>query len=214
MIKRSTFIVMAFALIANKSLAQFTQMELASGLKKTDFTSFTIKPLGSNAQYAISTLAFLQKYHQPEDQMFDEVGVQTTLFRRVSSAISIGPGLYFNSFAGFFERLSLSYSIQSSNIMLTVMPTIAHAEKTGTIDGEMFLQIQFTPSFKGGWKFLLSTQMLTSWKGFSNHNRSFQQLRAGFSKQDTQFGLAIDLDQYGDSPITRTSLGLFIRRTF
>ncbi|WP_424961428.1 hypothetical protein [Ekhidna sp.] len=208
------FVVLVFIGIIHKSSAQITQLEWASGLKKTDVTSFSLRPLTPNAAFSIGTLAFFQKFHQQEDQIFDETGVHSTLYWNINSALSIGPGLYFNSVAGFSERLSILYAIQSSHFVLTAIPTVSHADETGYINGELFFQMQVTRPLKQEWKLLLSAQMLTTWDKFSSHARSFQQLRAGFDKQATQFGLAIDLDQYGDSPITRTSLGVFVRKIF
>ncbi|WP_456462102.1 hypothetical protein [Reichenbachiella sp.] len=200
--------------IIHGSIAQMAQLELASGLKKTDFTSFSLRPLTSAAKFSIGTLAFFQKYHQPESIMFDEAGVQSTIYWNINKTISIGPGLYYNSVAGFSQRLSMLYAFQSPHFVLTAIPTIAHADDTGFINGEVFLVIQFTRPLENDWKLLFSAQMLTSWDKFSYHTRSFQQLRAGFDIQTTQFGLALDFDQYGDSPMTRTSLGVFVRKIF
>ena len=196
------------------SNAQITQMELASGLNKTDFTSFALRPLTQSAQFSVGTLAFLQKFHEQENGMFDEAGVHATVYWNINKVISIGPGLYYNSIAGFSERLSMLYTIRSQHFVLAAIPTIAHSEVTGHINGEMFLQMQWTQPLKGDWKLLLSAQMLTYWDKFSYHSRSFQQIRAGFDKQATQFGLAIDFDQYGISPVTRTSIGVFVRKIF
>lgn len=212
--KRNTLVAVALMAIIHGSIAQITQLEFASGLKKTDFTSISFRPLSPNAEWTIATLAFFQKYHQQEDLMFDETGVQSMLYWNINDALSIGPGLYFNSVAGFSERLSLLYAIRSPHFVLTVIPTIAHAEDSRSVNGDMFLQMQLTRPLKGDWKLLLSAQMLTTWNKFSHHARSFQQLRVGFDKQATQFGLAVDFDQYGVDPMTRTSLGVFIRKVF
>lgn len=205
---------LVFVAIAHGSMAQITQLELASGLKKTDFISFSLRPLTPAAKFSIGTLAFFQKYHQQEDLIFDEVGVHSTLYWNINKAISIGPGLYYNSVAGFSQRLSLLYAFQSPNFVLTAIPTIAHPEKTRYTNGEMFLLMQLTLPLKEDWKLLFSAQMLTYWDKFSHHSRSFQHLRAGFDKHATQFGLALDIDQYGDAPITRASLGVFVRKIF
>lgn len=201
-------------IIIHESIAQITQLELASGYKKTDFTSFSIRPLSSKAKFSVATLAFFQKFHQEESQAFDETGVQSMLYWNINKAISIGSGMYFNSESGFSERLYLKHTILSENFMLTSIPTISHSEETGFINGELFLQMQFTKLIKDDWKLLLSAQMLTHWNKFTIHTRSFQQVRVGFDKRSTQFGLSIDFDQYGDSPSTRTSLGVFVRKIF
>ena len=214
MVKRNTLVAIAFIAIFHGSNAQITQLELASGLKKTDFTSFSLRPLTPNAEFSIATLAFFQKFHQQEDLMFDELGVQSTVYWNINEAISIGPGLYYNSVSGFSERLSILYVIRSKHFVLTTIHSISHSEETRFINGEMVLQMQLTQPLKDDRKLLLSAQMLTHWNKFSDHTRSFQQLRAGFEKQATQFGLAIDCDQYGDAPMARTSLGVFVRKIF
>lgn len=211
---RNTLIAIAFLAVIHGGYAQITQLELASGFNKTDFTSFSLKPIASNATFSIATLAFFQKYHQQENVMFDVAGVQPTLYWNINQSISIGPGLYYNSVEGFSKRLSVLYAIRLPHFVMTAIPTIAHSEKTGYINGEVFLQMQWTRPLKGDWKLLLSAQMLSSWYRFSRHTRSFQQVRAGFDKQATHFGLAIDYDQYGHSPVTRTSLGVFVRKIF
>ena len=214
MTKRNTLIIIVFMASIHGGNAQFTQLELASGPKKTDFTSFSFMPLTQNAAFSIATLAFFQKYHQQEEIVFDELGVQSTLYWNINKTISVGPGLYYNSVSGFSERLSVLYTIRSKHFVLIAIPTIAHSEKTGFINGEMSLQMQVTMPLRNDWKLLLSAQMLSHWDKFSRHTRSFQQLRAGFDKQATQFGLALDYDQYGDVPITKKSFGVFVRKTF
>ena len=119
MIKRDTLIAIVFMAIIHGSHAQITQLELASGPKKTDFTSFSLRPLTPNAKFSIATLAFFQKFHQQEDLMFDETGVQPMIYWNINKAISMGPGLYFNSESGFSERLYIKYTIASQHFMLT-----------------------------------------------------------------------------------------------
>ena len=196
------------------SHAQVSQLELATGSHKTDFTSFSFRPLTSEGRFTLATLAFFQKFHRQEEIIFDEAGVQSTLYWNINQRLSIGPGLYYNSETGFSERLSLLYKIQLQNFVLSAIPTIVHSEKTGFINGELFLQMQWTPSLSDDLKLLFSAQMLTHWDQFSRHTRSFQQIRAGFARQTIQYGLAIDFDQFDDAPITITSLGVFLRKIF
>lgn len=214
MTKRNALVAIVFMAVFHGSNAQLTQLELTSGPKKTGFTSLSFRYLTPENKFTIATLAFFQKFHQEEDIMFDEAGVQSTLYWNFYQSISIGAGLYYNSETGFSQRLSLLYAIRLPNFVFTAIPTIVHAEKTGSINGEMFLQMQLTRPLNYDWELLLSAQMLTNWDQFSHHTRSFQQVRAGFAKLDTMFGLAIDFDQYGDAPTIRTSVGVFVRKTF
>lgn len=212
MLKRNTLVILLLMAIVYGGYAQVSQLELASGADKTDFTSLSFRPLNTNKSFTIATLTFFQKFHRQEEIIFDEAGVQSTLYWNINQSISVGPGLYYNSETGFSERLSISYKVQLPNFILSAIPTLVHAEKTGYLNGELFLQMQWTKSFKDDLKLLLSAQMLANWDQFSHRTRSFQQIRAGLAYETTQYGLAIDFDQFGDTYLT--SLGVFIRKIF
>ena len=212
MTKRNTLIAIALMAVFYGSHAQVTQLELASGPDKTDFTSLSFRPLTADERFTIATLAFFQKFHRQGEIIFDEAGVQSTLYWNINQSISVGPGLYYNSETGFSERLSLLYKVRLPNFVLTAIPTIAHAEKTGYLNGELFLQMQWTKSLKDDLKLMLSAQMFANWDQFSHHTRSFQQIRAGLARETTQYGLAIDFDQFGDTYLS--SVGVFVRKIF
>ncbi|TYP74417.1 hypothetical protein BD809_104237 [Aquimarina intermedia] len=206
--------MLSLLIFSQKAIAQITQLELASGIAKTDFTYFSIRPIDDNKIFSISTLAFFQKYHEKENIIFDELGVQTTAFWNFSKHISIGPSLYHNSVAGFSERISLLFSTKAKRFSFTTIPSIAHLELTNFINGELFVQLQYMQPLKKQWSLLFSAQILTHWDKFSTHARSFQQVRTGLSYKTTQFGLAADFDQYGKTPIKKISVGLFVKKTF
>lgn len=214
MTKRNGLFTLAFLLLVHLSHAQVTQLELASGFNKTDFTTFSVVPLHAKEKISLATLAFFQKFHASEDLIYDELGVQATLYWNINKSVSIGSGLYYNSVAGFSERISLRYTLRSKHLVLTIIPTLAHAEATGFMNGEMVMQIQLTESLNQDLSLLLHAQILSNWDKFSIHTRSFQQIRAGVEYKTHQFGVAVDFDQYGESPVTRTSIGLFARKTF
>lgn len=212
--KAQTILVLSFLMFSQKMIAQFSQLELASGIAKTDFTSFSIRPINDEKTVSISTLAFFQKFHEEENTIYDELGVQTNAFWNFSKYISIGPSLYYNSVSGFSERLSFLFSTKTKSFSFTAIPSLAHMELTNFINGELFVQIQLTQAIKNEWNALLSATILSHWDQFSAHSRSFQQLRLGLSYKTTQFGFATDFDQYGKAPETETSIGLFVRKTF
>lgn len=212
MIKRNTLVALFLLAIIYGSQAQVSQLELATGPNKTDFSSLSFRPLNTNNSFTLATLAFFQKFHRQEEIVFDEAGVQSTLYWNLNQSISVGSGLYYNSETGFSERLSILYKVQLPNFVLSAIPTLVHAEKTGYLNGELFLQMLWTQSLKDDLKLLLSAQMLANWDQFSQHTRSFQQIRAGLAQETTQYGLAIDFDQFGDTQLT--SMGVFVRKIF
>jgi hypothetical protein len=211
-------IVLIFAVavitFCQKTEAQVTQLELVAGFYKSEFSSFSMKPLNEKKTFSFSTLAFFQKYHRSEDLIFDETGVQATAYWNFSKAVSMGPSLYYNSAAGFSERFSFLVFKGGDKIVFIAVPSIVYTENTNDINGDLFIQIQFMQPLKKEWSFIGYTQLLTNWNKFSTHSRSFQQLRIGLSHNNNQFGIAADFDQYGEKPITKTTIGVFVRKVF
>ncbi len=207
----SILVTIAFV---NTLQAQFTQLELFSGFEKTDFTLLSSYSINNSSTLGITTLAFFQNFRDKENQIFDEVGVQPTLFWNISKNIALGPSLYYNSFGGFSERLSAKFTLKKSKALLVVIPTVAYSEKKRASQAELFAQFQLHTPLSGNISLWFNGQFLTVWDKFKTHSRSFQQLRLGLSYQGHQFGLGSDFDQYGPKPIQKFSFGLYYRKTF
>ncbi|MDC6407091.1 MULTISPECIES: hypothetical protein [Maribacter] len=210
-----TIIITSFLTIgfANYLQAQFTQVELFSGFDKTDFTLYSSYSVNKKNTLNIATLAFFQKFRDEENQGFDEAGVQPTLFWNLNKHIAIGPSLYYNSFAGYSERLSAKFTLKSSRGLLVIIPTVAHSNQKNASYAETFAQFQLNTPLNDNVSLWLNGQFLTVWDKFKTHSRSFQQLRLGVSFKSHQFGVGVDFDQYGPDPIEKSSLGVYYRKT-
>ncbi|WP_282079523.1 hypothetical protein [Aquimarina algiphila] len=193
--------------------AQFTQVELLSGFDKTDFTLLSSYPINKDRTLIINTLAFFQKFKDEENQGFDEIGTQPTLLWNIHKNIAIGPSFYYNSFAGYSERLSAKLIVKNSRVLFIIIHTVAHSEQTNVSYAEAFAQIQFNKSLSDKVSLWLNGQFLTIWDEFKTHSRSFQQLRSGLSFNGHQFGIGLDFDQYGSKPIEKSSFGVYYRKT-
>jgi hypothetical protein len=199
--------------IVNLLQAQFTQVELFSGFDKTDFTFYSSYPINDSKTLSINTLAFFQKFGNVDNQGFDELGVQPTLFWNLNEHISIGPSLYYNSFAGYSRRLSGKFTLKNQRVLLVVIPSVAHSEKLDASYAEVFAQFQFNTLITDKLSLWINGQFLTVWDKFQMHSRSFQQFRAGLSLKGHQFGVGADFDQYGPNPLQKSSFGLYYRKT-
>ncbi len=193
--------------------AQFTQVELFSGFDKTDFTLYSSYAINEGETLSLNTLAFFQKFEAEKDQVFDEIGLQPTLFWNVTDHIAIGPSLYYNSIAGYSERLSALFKLKKSQFLLALIPTIAYSEQTNATYAEAFAQFQFSKPLNDKISLWVNGQFLSVWDKFTTHSRSFQQWRAGVSYNGHQLGIGFDFDQYGPQPIQKSSFGIYYRKT-
>ena len=162
----------------------------------------------------MSTLSFFQKFHRKEDLFFDETGAQVSAYWNFTKIIGVGPSLYYNSITGFSKKISFLIFREGKNMVFVAVPSVVHAEKDGSINGDLFIQLQYSKPVKNEWSFLAYTQLLTNWYKFSTHARSFQQIRIGAAFKNNQFGLAADFDEYGTNPLTKITVGIFFRKVF
>lgn len=208
-------IILSFLSIVfvNNLQGQFTQVELFSGFDKTDFSSYSSYFILDNQTLSFNNLAFFQKFKDKKNKGFDEIGLQPTLFWNINETISIGPSLYYNSFAGYSERFSAKFTVKKSRVLFVIIPTVAHSEQKNASYIEVFTQIQFNKPINDKISLWLNGQFLTVWDNFKTHSRSFQQLRLGLSINGHQTGIGLDLDQYGPNPIEKTSFGVYYRKT-
>ncbi|EAR14839.1 hypothetical protein [Robiginitalea biformata] len=210
--KKIATISSAFILgLANYLNAQFTQAELFSGFDKTDFTLYASYPVNEKETLSSATLAFFQKFNDEENEVFDEVGVQPTVFWNLNKRVSIGPSLYYNSISGFAQRLTAKFTVKTPRLLVVVLPTVGHYQRTKRGYAETFAQIQFNTPVSGKVSLWINGQFLTVWDNLKRHSRSFQQLRGGVSIKGHQFGIGYDLDQYGPSPVEKHSFGVYYR---
>lgn len=207
-------IIASVLLIAfsNQSFSQITQVEYTPSNIKTDFSYFSIQPLTKSNTLSLSTIAFFQKFYKQKNIAFDEVGVQITGYWNFSKSVSIGPTLYFNSVAGFSEKITLLITKKKGKLTFIINPSVAYSNSISNLTAELFVQMQFTHLLKKDWYFLTYTNLFTNWRGISKHLRSYQYLRIGLSKKNNQFGLSFNSDVYGIAPVSKISGGFFFRK--
>jgi len=212
---KKNIIIISLLLIgcAHNVQAQFTQLELFSGLNKTDFTLLSSYAFNESETLGVNILAFFQKFRNKENQNFDEIGLQPTIYWNINKYLAIGPSLYYNSVAGYSQRFSAKYMLKKSRVLFVFIPTVANSEQKRVGYGEAFAQFQFYIPIDGSISLCLNGQFLTVWDRFETHSRSFQQLRLGVSLNGHQIGVGLDLDQYGTQPINKSSFGFYYRKT-
>ena len=108
--------------------------------------------------------------------------------------------------------MSAKFTVKNSRVLFVIIPTVAHSEQKDASYAETFAQFQFNTPINKKVSLWLNGQFLTVWDQFERHSRSFQQLRAGLSINEHQFGVGLDFDQYGQQPIEKSSFGVYYKK--
>lgn len=194
--------------------AQFTQVEFFKSLDKTSFNLYSQHNINDAKSLSLATLGFFENYRSNENRDFSEAGIQPTLFWNFSKSFSLGPSIYYNSIAGFSQRISAKYVSKNERRFILLMPTIGHSQQEENIYAETFAQFQFNIPIKGAISFWVNGQFLYVWDAFKPHSRSYQQLRTGISLKRHQFGLGLNLDRYGPQAVNTNTIGIYYRSFF
>lgn len=108
---------------------QFTQVEFFKSLDKTTFNLYSNHNINDAKSLNLATLGFFENYRSNENRDFNEVGIQPTLFWNFSKSFSIGPSIYYNSIAGFSQRISAKYVSKNERLLIVLIPTIGHSQQ-------------------------------------------------------------------------------------
>lgn len=211
---RSSLCVVILILIVQIANAQQLQVSLMSGVEKTDFQTFVVEPISRTGKITFSSLAFFQRYHAVEEQPFDELGVQGALFWNFNRNFALGPGLYYNDPKGLMPKALLQTFHKAGPLSLITNPAFYYHED-GYMGGELFGQLTFMEDISKGWAIFAQLNVLSTWDRFTDHGRSFLQLRAGPRlPSGFQLGFAWDKDWYTARKLSQSSVGFFIERWF
>lgn len=163
----------------------------------------------------VSAAARLGFFHQStlvtgidDSGIADDLSTQSLLFYKANSWFRVTAGGFYATRPGFSPTVGVQFFKPGRNWFFLVSPRM-NLESDPSYS--VFSIIRYERPLTEKLDLYLSMQALNTWDE-GGHVKSYQWLRLGFSKQATQFGLAVNLDYAGRDPKTETSVGLFVRR--
>lgn len=152
--------------------------------------------------FHMNTIQFY--YQEPEKHSFilqDLITVETFKNLRVAGGVAYTKG-------GFSPTAGLQYIYTGQKFMFLCAPRI-NIEHDYSYD--IMTILQYKQPINDRVKLLTRAKFLNVFDNDSNI-RSYQWFRLGVEMKGIQFGLALNLDQYGPNPALETSAGLFVRK--
>jgi hypothetical protein len=195
--------------------SQVIMQELSAGHRKTGFNHVLQKQFGTNDQYTFSNFAFFYKYHQEEDQVYDELGVQAALLRDIVGQLEGGVAFHHNSIIGLQKKLSLQYDIRSKPFLVKIRPSLVRVNDQW--NQMVFINAVAEQPVTDNWQFFGQFRFQMFW-GPDHHNlRSFERIRAGVTINGfLKVGLSLDYDQFKgpEQRETTDNYGIFVQKVF
>ena len=124
-----------------------------------------------------------------------------------SKNISAGLGTFYSTVPGISPSVNLRYVGKIKHLVAVIVPRIDLAQNP-TFD--VMSMLEFEPPITKRTSIYLRLQTMMNYST-SQHNRSYQYLRIGWTNRIGQFGLAANFDAYGSKLTYRKNYGIFYR---
>ncbi|PKL78005.1 MAG: hypothetical protein CVV25_13010 [Ignavibacteriae bacterium HGW-Ignavibacteriae-4] len=133
------------------------------------------------------------------------------IYHHFFKGISINSGASFTSVEGLKNFVGLHYIYQSKTLSLIYIPSyyFINSHKVSN-----FALIEYKPSINENWSVYSRLQLHYNHDlENDNHFRSYAYSRLGLTYKFFSFGLAHNLDRYGEDKLTKNNIGVFLKLT-
>ncbi len=111
---------------------------------------------------------------------------------------------------GAFVFVGAQYAYATDQLLFVLFPSV---NLNGYMQYSQFALLEYRPKINENYRGYFKIQLLVT-TDFDNYDRGYQQLRLGLQRQNIQFGLAANFDQFNSNAITTNNFGVFVRALF
>ena len=178
-------------------------IELFAGNRSINYQHIVNKEMFENKVRFFNVTSFESEYNQNENYQFF---TSSLLFYNLSKRFSLGMGGEVKR-SGVFPVIGSQYTYLSKKIVVVVFPTV---NLNGNTKYAHFSLFEYRSNLNDDLKVYFRAQILFV-TNFEIYNRGYQQFRLGLQKNNIQFGLATNFDQFNNNEVTTNNIGIFVR---
>ncbi len=193
---------------AARTEAQLPAQVLA-GHQAVEYNFLWVKNIGEKGRVTLFNFTSFNVNYENKDYNSSLI-YQTAIYNLTKNWGIAAGGMYTGG--EFVPQLALSYQHQTGSLYFNVFPGALYSPSARQVNYSIFGLLFFTPKLNATWKLF---NQLTIEPMFSAraHVYSYQQVRTGLDYRGwVQFGLGVNLEQFGPEFLFRHNVGIFIRR--
>lgn len=149
------------------------------------------------------TSSFYHFHHAKKNEIMSQAYVTYAFHPSVKLAV----GSFYSSVPGFKVSMAIQVVKKMPDVTFVFVPRF---DVRKNASAEIMTYIEYRPLIKKFVRLYTRAQAMSNY-GPENHNRSYQNFRIGIDFKKTQFGFALNVDEYGKEVRTARNLGVFIR---
>jgi len=200
-----TLTCILFVISSGSLKGQPIPVELMVGNKFTSLDVTFTKPFREGSKFGFFHMNTIQADY--DDKLKNSFVLQDLVFFEAVKNLKIVAGAFYGK-PGFNTTAGFQYSINSKKVFFLFAPRVNIIEEPSY---DFMTIFQYKTPLNDKVKLYTRVKLLNVFDA-NEHIRSYQWFRLGVDLSGTQFGLAMDLDEYGPDPSVEYNFGLFVRR--
>lgn len=198
-------------LTSGKLSAQPMNMEGMPGNKYFFYQHSLSRQLGEKSRFNVKHIAsVIARYNTNAESggKANEIMNQAYLGFRLFKNLSFHAGGFYTDATNLRASAAIQFNLQRKDLLVVIIPR-TDIMKQGAFD--IFTLLEYKPVVADQVKLYLRIQTMSNF-GPDHHNRGYQQFRLGLNAKSTQFGLGLNLDEYGEKLKMYSNWGIFIKK--
>jgi hypothetical protein len=186
--------------------AQVIPVEIMSGNRNYLYQHYFSKKI-DESNFSFFHTSSLYAYYNQDGKT--EIMSQSYITYGLNPNIKLAVGTFYASKPGFKPAAAIHLIKKTKDLFIMLVPRI---DLWSNMSAEAMMLVEYRPVISKHVNLYSKVQMMSNYG--PRHNRSYQNFRAGLDINTTQFGLALNVDEFGNETITSRNWGLFLRHEF
>jgi hypothetical protein len=183
-----------------------TPVEFMTGNNRMFFQMVVKKKFSPKSKLGfLSTSSFSASYNNEMNDL--DITLPVLLNYTVFKGFALVGGTTINNSVGFSPLMGIQHSFANKKwVAVTIVSSLMNSKK----NVELFGIYEYKPAISQKINLYTRVQFLYIHSTLTNlHARSFMQLRTGIKRNDLNFGMGANLDQYGPEKTFKPNFGIF-----
>jgi hypothetical protein len=202
---RIMFLILLVVADISTSIAQFMPVEIMMGDDRYYHQHSVAWNGGDNSRIGFFHTSSMHIGYA--NDQYNEVMSQSYLTYKLNSIFRVAAGTFYATVPGFKLAGGVQATFRAKNLLIVFVPRVDIAENSSY---EVMTFLEYRPPINDRLSLYSRAQLMSNY-GPYNHNRSYQNFRAGLSFKNFQVGLALNVDEYGGEKLTTHNSGVFLR---
>jgi len=185
--------------------AQPVPIDVMFGNKYGSTSLIYSKKFGENSRFGFFHLNTLEFNYSDANK--NSIILQDVLFMETIKNVRVTAGAAYSK-VGFSPTAGMQYLYGSRKVFFLFAPRV-NIEQDPSYS--VMTILQYKPKINDKLNLFARIKLLNIFDNGGNI-KSYQWMRLGLDKKGIQFGLALNLDEYGPNPSISTNYGLFVRK--